>query len=264
MRLKQCFHLNSYKFGAFISILNMRQILSSFIKTIRRILADKLNQYNTTLPYLITVIIALIVVVGGINLFIELTETLKTEILASYDTAITDYIISYRSPTLTSYFKFVTNVGDTYGYLIVLGMFFLVSLFVIKRWKYVAQATLVLALATISNMMLKRFIDRARPGIEHLVSVETLSYPSGHAMSAMAFYGFLIFLVTKFNTHKVTKFLLIVILVVLVLSIGISRIYLGVHFPSDVAGGFIAGFIWIVFYVLVFDLIELFIRDPKT
>ena len=83
-------------------------------------------------------------------------------------------------------------------------------------------------------------------------------------MSAMAFYGFLIFLVTKFNTHKVTKFLLIVILVVLVLSIGISRIYLGVHFPSDVAGGFIAGFIWIVFCVLVFDLIELFRRDPKT
>ena len=69
-----------------ISILSMRQILSFFIKTIRQFLADKLNQYNTTLPYLITMIIALVVVVGGINLFIELTETLKTELLASYDT----------------------------------------------------------------------------------------------------------------------------------------------------------------------------------
>jgi hypothetical protein len=135
-----------------ISILSIRQILSFFIKTIRQFLADKLNQYNTTLPYLITMIIALVVVVGGINLFIELTETLKTELLTSHDTAITDYIISYRSPTLTSYFKFVTNVGDTYGYLIVLALFLIVSLFVTKRWKYVAQATLVLALATISNM----------------------------------------------------------------------------------------------------------------
>lgn len=242
----------------------MKQTLFSLIKTLREFLANKLNQYNTTLPYVITVIVALIVVVGGINLFIELTETLKTDLLATYDTTITDYVISYRSPNLTSYFKFMTNVGDVYGYLIVLVIFLLLSLLVFKRWKYVVQATLVLALATVSNMMLKRFIDRARPGIEHLVSVETLSYPSGHAMSAMAFYGFLIFLVTKFKIHKVIKYVLIAILILLILSIGISRIYLGVHFPSDIAGGFIAGFIWVVFCVLVFDVIELFRKDPKT
>ncbi|WP_282111593.1 phosphatase PAP2 family protein [Maribacter stanieri] len=242
----------------------MKQTLFSLIKTLREFLANKLNQYNTTLPYVITVIVALIVVVGGINLFIELTETLKTDLLATYDTTITDYVISYRSPNLTSYFKFMTNVGDVYGYLIVLVIFLLLSLLVFKRWKYVVQATLVLALATVSNMMLKRFIDRARPGIEHLVSVETLSYPSGHAMSAMAFYGFLIFLVTKFKIHKVIKYALIAILILLILSIGISRIYLGVHFPSDIAGGFIAGFIWVVFCVLVFDVIELFRKDPKT
>lgn len=242
----------------------MKQSLFTFIKSLREFLANKLNQYNTTLPYVITVLIALILVVGGINLFVELTETLKTETLATYDTAITDYIISYRSPQLTSYFKFMTNVGDTYGYLIVLTVFLLVSLIVFKRWKYIVQATLILALATISNMMLKRFIDRARPGIEHLVSVETLSYPSGHAMSAMAFYGFLIFLVTKFNINKFMKYLLIAVLITVILSIGISRIYLGVHFPSDIAGGFIAGFIWVVFCVLVFDLIELFRKDPQT
>ena len=155
-------------------------------------------------------------------------------------------------------------MGDFYGYLIVLAIFLLISLVIFKRWKLVVQATLVLALATVSNMMLKRFIDRARPGIEHLVSVETLSYPSGHAMSAMAFYGFLIFMVYKFKIHIVAKFVLITILALLILSIGISRIYLGVHFPSDIAGGFIAGFIWVVFCVLVFDLIELFRRDPRT
>lgn len=242
----------------------MRQLLYRFIKSLRDFLANKFHQYDKGLPYLITLIIALIIVVGGINLFIELTETLKTDVLASYDTAITDYVISYRSPGLTSYFIFVTHVGDFYGYLIVLVIFLILSLLVIKRWKYVVQATLVLALATASNMMLKRFIDRARPGIEHLVSVKTLSYPSGHAMSAMAFYGFLIYLMYTFKIHKVVKFFLILILSMLILSIGISRIYLGVHFPSDVAGGFIAGLIWVVFCVLIFDLIEIFRRDPKT
>ena len=62
----------------------MRQFLYSILKSIRQFLADKLNQYNTTLPYLITVVIALVVVVGGINLFIELTDTLKTDILATF------------------------------------------------------------------------------------------------------------------------------------------------------------------------------------
>lgn len=241
----------------------MKKTLFAFIKFVRKFLADKFHQYDKGLPYLITVVIALVIVVGGINVFIELTETLKTEVLADYDTSITDAIISYRTPALTTYFKFVTDVGDFYGYLIVLGIFLILSLLVFRRWKYVIQATLVLGIATVSNMMLKRFIDRARPGIEHLVSVETLSYPSGHAMSAMAFYGFLAFLILKFKMHKAIKFLLIFLLVFLILSIGISRIYLGVHFPSDIAGGFIAGFIWVVFCVLIFDLIELFKKDPK-
>lgn len=242
----------------------MRETLYALIKSIRKFLAEKLHQYDKGLPYIITVVIALIIVVGGINLFIELTEHIKDDVLKQYDRAFTDYVISYRTPRLTEYFKFVTDVGDFYGYLIVLSVFLLISLWFFKKWKLVLQATLVLALATGSNMMLKRFVDRARPGIEHLVSVETLSYPSGHAMSAMAFYGFLIYLIYNFRIHKGVKFLLILLLAFLILSIGISRIYLGVHFPSDIAGGFIAGFIWVVFCVLLFNLIGIFRRDPST
>lgn len=242
----------------------MKKILYPFIKSLRKFFGKRMHENDKGLPYLITFIIAFVIVVGSINLFIELTETLKTETLSAIDSTITDYIISYRNPVLTSYFKFVTDVGDFHGYLMVLTIFLIISLSVFRRWKYVAQATLVLALATVSNMILKRFIDRARPGIEHMVSVETLSYPSGHAMSAMAFYGFLAFLMYKFKLHNAIKFTLIFLLVFLILSIGISRIYLGVHFPSDIAGGFIAGFIWVVFCVFIFDLIELFKKDPRT
>lgn len=242
----------------------MKHTLIEFIRSLRTFLRSKFKQYNNKLPYFITVILALLIVVFCINAFIELTETLKTEVLATYDSQITDYVISYRNPVLTEYFIFVTKVGDFYGYLIVVGLAALVSYFFFKRWKYVLQTTVVLIVASVSNMMLKRFIDRARPGIEHLVSVETLSYPSGHAMSAMAFYGFLIYLVSRFGLNKLVKFGLITFLVMLILSIGISRIYLGVHFPSDIAGGYIAGFIWVVFCILVFNTIELFRRDPKT
>ena len=242
----------------------MRQILLAFLKKLKDFLKNKLHAYNVNLPYIITVIIALIVVIGGINLFIELTDTLTTEKLANYDREITDYVISYRSPALTQYFLAVTHIGDAYGYMVVVGLCAIISRVFFKRWKQVLQVTLVLLLASISNMILKRFIDRARPSIEHLVTVETLSYPSGHAMSAMAFYGFVIYLFYRFKMNRLLKYTIMLLLFLLILSIGISRIYLGVHFPSDIAGGFIAGFIWVVFCILIFDVIEIFRRDPST
>ncbi len=242
----------------------MRKTIKLLIDKLRSFLRDKFHQYDVTLPYVITVVIALILVVGGINLFVELTETLKTDLLADYDHQITEYVISHRSPALTKYFVFVTHVGDVYGYAIVLAISTLMSIYVFKRWKYTLQIVLVLLLSAVSNLMLKRFVDRARPGIEHMVSVETLSYPSGHAMSAMAFYGFLMFLFYRFKINIFLKIGIILLLALLILSIGLSRIYLGVHFPSDIAGGYIAGFIWVVFCVLLFNLMDVFRRDPRT
>lgn len=242
----------------------MKNFLKALVAWFRNDQFPNLGKYRAKLPYILTVIIALIVVIAGINIFIELTDTLKSDELASLDQNVTDYVLSYRNPGLTSYFTFVTDVGDVQGYLIVLGLCILLTALFVKRWKYILQIALVLIVATLSNMMLKRAIDRARPDIEHLVVVKTLSYPSGHAMSAMAFYGFVIFLLSRWNTNLFTKSILILLLSILILSIGVSRIYLGVHFPSDVLGGFIAGLIWVFFCVLIFNMFEVFRRDPMT
>jgi len=242
----------------------MRKSLIAFIRKLREVLVRRFHQYDVTLPYLITLLIASIVVIGGINLFIELTDTIKSEAIADYDSQITQYVFSFRSPPLTDYFTFVTHLGDVYGYAIVLALCSFIFFKYFNRWKLIIQTFVVLVLASLSNVILKRFVDRARPDIEHLVVVETLSYPSGHAMAAMAFYGFLAYLVYRFDINKYLKIGLILMFIILILSIGISRIYLGVHFPSDIAGGYIAGFIWVIFCILVFDLIEVFRRDPRT
>lgn len=242
----------------------MREFIKGLIEKVRTLLFPKFAKYKSKLPYFIAVTIALIVIIGGVNLFVELTATLKTETLKTYDHEITQYIISYRNPALTHYFRFVTEVGDVHGYFIVLGLGILLTVLILKKWKYIFQVVLPLILASVSNVILKRFIDRARPDIEHLVVVKTLSYPSGHAMSAMAFYGFVIYLVYTFNMNKYLKIGLIMLLSILIISIGLSRIYLGVHFPSDIAGGFIAGMIWVFFCIMVFNLIEVFRRDPLT
>lgn len=241
----------------------MKEKIVNFLKELKSILRDKFHQYNDKLPYLITIILALIIVVVGINVFVELTNTLNSDLIAKYDAAITKYVISFRTPLLNNILQFITNLGDLYGYIVVTTICSLFFFFKFKNWRYVAQLVFVIIISGLSNLALKEVINRARPTAEHLVSVQTLSYPSGHAMSATAFYGFLIYLCYFLKINKWLKGGLIFLCSFLIVSIGISRIYLGVHFPSDIAGGIIAGTIWVMFCVLIFNVIDLFRREEE-
>jgi len=239
----------------------MQKILKSIIDECKSLLSSWFSNYNISLPYLLLSALAIALVIGGISLFVELTEVLKTEELAKFDTAITNIVMSYQSDSLTQFVIFITDIGGLYGYIVVFFLCSLLFYLLIKKWQYVVQLGIVMILALSSNMFLKQVINRSRPEIEHLVTVKTMSYPSGHAMTAMAFYGFLIFLTYSFKMNSIVKFILISLFAFLILSIGISRIYLGVHFPSDVVGGFIAGFIWVILCALVFDIIKIFRKD---
>lgn len=222
------------------------------------------STYRQKLPYLITAIVSLLLFIVGINLFVELSSLVKDDLMGNFDESVFSKLHSYRTPLLNKYFIFITDIGDIQGYAVVLIICALGVYLSTKRWALLYEVTSVLLLATLSNVLLKRAYDRARPELEHLVTVKTLSYPSGHAMSSMAFYGFLIYLVYKSTLNVRLKSIIIAIAFLLILSIGTSRVYLGVHFPSDVLGGWIAGLIWVVFCILIYNLIELFRKDPVT
>ncbi len=238
--------------------------LLKILKEIKHFINGTMKRKNVTLPYIIMGVITFAVFIASIKLFIELTNVLKSETLSIYDTEISAFAARQRSPLLTDYFVLVTDVGDAIGYLIVFFSCAIIFYLVFKSWKYIIQLITVLVLALSSNLLLKQIINRARPDVEHLVTVETLSYPSGHAMMAMAFYGILIYLIWQFPWNSLLRYGLIFLLAVLILSIGYSRIYLGVHFPSDILGGYIAGFIWVIFCIIIFNLIRIFRRDPAT
>ncbi len=242
----------------------MQRQLLKLLQYLKSFLSKTLRRYDGNLPYVITSLFAIVLVVLGIKLFIKLTDALKTTYLMNFDTQVSDYVQGYRTDTLTTYFTVVTDLGDVTGYIIVFSLCTILFHFIFKSWKYVAQLGLVMILALSSNIFLKQLINRARPAVEHLVTVKTLSYPSGHAMISMAFYGLLIYLVYQFKIRLLFKIVLISILLFLIVSIGLSRIYLGVHFPSDVLGGFIAGFIWVIFCIMIFNLIKIFRTDPRT
>ena len=109
------------------------------------------------------------------------------------------------------------------------------------------QVASVLVLSSIVNLMLKRWINRQRPLGEHMVDVYTLSFPSGHAMSAMAFYSFLVYLIWRYVHRLWLKLGLTLLCALLIIGIGVSRIYLGVHYPSDIVAGYLGGLFWAAF-----------------
>ncbi len=141
--------------------------------------------------------------------------------------------------------KFITNFGGG-TFLILLT----VTLFVLIKNKKIGLSIFSnLVIITILNQLLKRILQRPRPTEYRIIEETGYSFPSGHSMVSMAFYGYLIYLIYKYVNNKYAKWISIALLSVLICSIGISRIYLGVHYTSDVLGGFLISISYLVIYI---------------
>lgn len=141
--------------------------------------------------------------------------------------------------------KFITNFG---------GAIFLIALTIvlfilIKNKKIGASIFSNLVVITILNQLLKRILQRPRPTEFRIIEETGYSFPSGHSMVSMAFYGYLIYLIYRYVKNKYLKWGLIVLLSLLICTIGISRIYLGVHYTSDVLGGFLISISYLIIYI---------------
>lgn len=146
------------------------------------------------------------------------------------DDLIYELMIKLISPTTTAIMTFISFLGSAIT-LITLSIAFI---FLIKDKKYSKLIIVNLVLVFILNRILKLIIARPRPQRLKLVLENGYSFPSGHSMISFAFYGFLIYLINKKVKNKKIKYPLIIFLSLLILFIGISRIYLGVHYVTDV------------------------------
>lgn len=142
-----------------------------------------------------------------------------------------------QSPAVTQFFKGVTFLGDTRWFILLC-----LSVLILARPRWRGGLFILNALLTGGiNQSLKRLFERARPADNPLMIVGGFSFPSGHSMAAMAIYGMLIYAVWRTSWSRRRKGALTAGLSALILLIGLSRIYLGVHFASDVLAGFGAG-----------------------
>ena len=154
------------------------------------------------------------------------------------------------SENLTPIVKGITQLGGVIG-LIVIATILSIA---IRNKKIGILIWINLGLSALLNQILKNIVQRPRP-IEHRIIDESgYSFPSGHSMVSTAFYGLLIYLIYKNIKNKYLKWGLITTLSLLIISIGISRIYLGVHYTSDVLAGLLISISYLIIFTTIVEL----------
>jgi membrane-associated phospholipid phosphatase len=167
-----------------------------------------------------------------------------------FDETIRQRVHQFAAPWFTKAMIFVSLLGSQR--FLISGVIVFSIIFIWLKWK----RELILLLVTMAGeavleITLKLIFHRLRPEpFFDYPPLKTYSFPSGHALASFCFYGILALLIAAHVKRRGLKFLIWISAATLVLFIGISRIYLGVHFPSDVAAGFAAGFVWIFTVVM--------------
>lgn len=162
-----------------------------------------------------------------------------------FDIKVTHFFAAHSSPTVIKAMENITFLGST-SFLLPAYLVLIVWLLYTKQRAYAFDIGVIALSSTAMMFALKEFFKRERPALPIIKDVSGYSFPSGHSLSSFIFCAVLIFLLWKSNLPGVLKYLLMFFCLFLAIIIGISRIVLNVHYPTDVIGGFCLGIIWVI------------------
>lgn len=162
-----------------------------------------------------------------------------------FDSFIYKIVTFNKTDFISGFYKFITNFASG----IMVGIISLVFLIIFKNKRYGGFIFLNVFNIFVLNFVLKLLFMRDRPYELMIIDEVGYSFPSGHAMAAFGFYGFIIYLLWHFNLAKSAKIIFSVLLGVLIILIGVSRIYLGVHYASDVLAGYMVSLAYLILYI---------------
>ncbi len=177
-------------------------------------------------------------------LFLFLTVLILINIDIFLDAYIYQKVSSIISDNLTNKIIIITNICSIYASLLVI---LLVSLLLVKYKKFYETKVFLITLL-IGNIIIfaiKYLVNRDRPNILQLVIENTKSFPSGHAYISTVLYGLILILINKYSKKKFAISLTF-IYIIFIFLIGFTRIYLGVHYFSDIIGGYLFGFMTLI------------------
>lgn len=165
-----------------------------------------------------------------------------------FDLPVYQFFISFFtiSPFMINCMKFFTSFGSTI--FIICGICSVAIL--IKNKKYFWNFAIANGIGVAINSLIKIIIRRPRPSVTMPFSYEnSFSFPSGHTMMSTIFYGLIIYYVYKNIKNKRLKYFLVSVLSLITIMVGISRIYLGVHYATDVVAAYILGIVYLIVYI---------------
>ncbi len=199
--------------------------------------------------------LAFVAILFAMWIFVEVVDAALTETeLYRLDRQIQVLMSSILSPEVVERLVFITDLGGTKG--TVIGVLLVgIPLLLTRRWWSLFGLLFTTAGGGLVLWGLKLFFQRARP-TESFIEVGGYAFPSGHAFAAMAFFGYLIYLAFRHFRHEITRIAVMLFSMIMILLIGSSRVFLNVHWLTDVVGGYVAGFIWLVTSILIVRHVE--------
>ena len=205
-------------------------------------------------------VLILLVGLGIVSLFIwlfaELAEELLENELKSFDNSVLSFFEAIETSALDTFYIIITEMGSVW-FLTTLSVILIGLLWIKTKDKWgILFFVIAVGGSGLLTWLLKQFYGRGRPSINEEIDAIGFSFPSGHSMGSLVFYGFIAYFIVRSSQKKVVKILSLVVLGILIILIGTSRIYLGAHFPSDVLAGFIAGTIWLILCLLALEWVQ--------
>jgi len=190
-----------------------------------------------------------------LSLFAGVVEdVLTSDVLTAADVRIADLLSAFRNEFLNTIFLWITLLGRAQSILVFL-LATLLILWIWKRREYIIPLMLVVTGSELFTFLAKFAFHRARPDVG-LYAESSFSFPSGHATSAAAFYGFLTYIFVRNLKGWKMKVNTLFAGIFIIVSVGFSRLYLGVHFTSDVWGGYLVGFLWLIIGISLVEWLQ--------
>ena len=226
---------------------NIRRIIGKVVKGLRQY-SNRVNEKEIQKKLFIAALIGVLPF-----LYYAIIGYFDGTNITAQDYEIGAVFYNFRNASRTPIVIAITRLADFETQVLVTAAVTL-FLIIVKKWKTgLWYGLMVLFGSGFLNGGVKSFYARVRPDqIDHLIEQGGYAFPSGHSMGSMIVYGGILFLILRYIKSKRgqlswEKWVLGLLFGLLILSIGLSRIYLGVHYPSDVIGGFSLGFSWLLF-----------------
>ncbi|RAP73705.1 phosphatase PAP2 family protein [Paenibacillus montanisoli] len=194
-------------------------------------------------------LILLILAIAG---FQGLSMLVSHNQLKRFDEAIISAVQGQENDTLTAIAKVLSKIGSSSIFIPAVLVIAIILFIVLKHRKELVLLLGGLLGSTLLNSLLKSIYHRARPDIHRIVEQQGFSYPSGHSMSSFTFYFLITYLLWRHIPRRSWRIALLLFSAAMIIGIGLSRIYLGVHYPSDILAGYWVSACWVALCIRLF------------